>query len=166
MKRILLFLLTNVAVMVVLSFFVSVLGLNRFLTEQGLNLGMLLAEQGRLPEAEARFAAAVAAAVRAQDRRAEGQFRGYLAITLARQARLAEARDEIALGEQALRTLSDRLGLALLGCDRAETEWLAGDVAASRRAHALAAATADELACGEESELRRRLQSVAARFSV
>jgi heat shock protein HtpX len=43
MKRVLLFLLTNIAVMAVLSFFVNILGLNRFLTEQGLNLGMLLA---------------------------------------------------------------------------------------------------------------------------
>jgi heat shock protein HtpX len=42
MKRVILFLLTNVAVMVVLSLFVNILGLNRFLTENGLNLGMLL----------------------------------------------------------------------------------------------------------------------------
>ena len=130
----------------------------------GCNLGILLAEQGRLPEAEARFAAAVAAAANAEDRRAEGQFRGYLAITLARQGRLAQAREQVAAGEQALRTLSDRLGLALLSCDRAEVEWLAGEAAASRHAHALASAVADELACGEESELRRRLQRVAARL--
>jgi heat shock protein HtpX len=42
MKRIVLFLLTNVAVMVVLGVAVSVLGLNRFLTEEGLDLGTLL----------------------------------------------------------------------------------------------------------------------------
>ncbi|MBK8322700.1 MAG: protease HtpX [Betaproteobacteria bacterium] len=42
MKRVLLFLLTNVAVMVVLSITLSVLGVNRFLTQEGLNLGMLL----------------------------------------------------------------------------------------------------------------------------
>jgi heat shock protein HtpX len=42
MKRIVLFLLTNVAVMVVLGIAVSVLGLNRFLTEEGLDLGTLL----------------------------------------------------------------------------------------------------------------------------
>jgi len=42
MKRVLLFLLTNVAVMVVLSITLSVLGVNRFLTDEGLNLGMLL----------------------------------------------------------------------------------------------------------------------------
>jgi heat shock protein HtpX len=42
MKRVFLFLLTNVAVMVVLSVTLSVLGVNRFLTQEGLNLGMLL----------------------------------------------------------------------------------------------------------------------------
>jgi heat shock protein HtpX len=43
MKRIVLFLLTNVAVMLVLSVSASLLGVNRFLTANGLNLGMLLA---------------------------------------------------------------------------------------------------------------------------
>jgi len=43
MKRIFLFLATNLAVMVVLGIVVNVLGLNRFLTANGLNLGVLLA---------------------------------------------------------------------------------------------------------------------------
>ena len=42
MKRIVLFLLTNLAVMVVLSITLSVLGVNRFLAQGGLNVGMLL----------------------------------------------------------------------------------------------------------------------------
>ncbi|SDD16023.1 Heat shock protein. Metallo peptidase. MEROPS family M48B [Cupriavidus sp. YR651] len=42
MKRVLLFLATNIAVMLVLSFTASLLGVNRFLTANGLNLGMLL----------------------------------------------------------------------------------------------------------------------------
>jgi heat shock protein HtpX len=42
MKRIALFVLTNLAVMVVLGIAVNVLGLNRFLTENGLDLGALL----------------------------------------------------------------------------------------------------------------------------
>jgi heat shock protein HtpX len=42
MKRVLLLILTNVAVMVVLSIVVSVLGVNRYLAANGLNLGMLL----------------------------------------------------------------------------------------------------------------------------
>ena len=42
MKRIVLFLLTNVAVMVVLGIVVNLFGLNRFLTANGLNLTGLL----------------------------------------------------------------------------------------------------------------------------
>lgn len=42
MKRIVLFLLTNIAVMVVLSIVVNLLGVNRFLSANGLNLPMLL----------------------------------------------------------------------------------------------------------------------------
>ena len=43
MKRIVLFLATNIAVMLVISVIVSALGLDRFLTANGLNLPMLLA---------------------------------------------------------------------------------------------------------------------------
>jgi heat shock protein HtpX len=43
MKRIFLFICTNLAIMLVLSLVVNLLGVNRFLTSQGLDLGMLLA---------------------------------------------------------------------------------------------------------------------------
>ncbi|MDP2450468.1 MAG: protease HtpX [Polaromonas sp.] len=42
MKRIFLFVMTNLAVVVVLGIVASLLGVNRYLTPQGLNLGMLL----------------------------------------------------------------------------------------------------------------------------
>lgn len=42
MKRIVLFVITNIAVMVVLGIAASLLGVNRYLTANGLNLGMLL----------------------------------------------------------------------------------------------------------------------------
>ncbi len=42
MKRIFLFLLTNIAVMLVLSVVLSLLGVNRFLAAEGLNVGMLV----------------------------------------------------------------------------------------------------------------------------
>ena len=42
MKRVVLFLVTNLAVMLVLGLVSSLLGVNRFLTANGLNLGMLL----------------------------------------------------------------------------------------------------------------------------
>jgi heat shock protein HtpX len=43
MKRVALFVLTNLAIVIMLGVVTSVLGVNRFLTAQGLNLGMLLA---------------------------------------------------------------------------------------------------------------------------
>lgn len=43
MKRVILFLVTNLAVMLVLSFTASLLGINRYLTANGMNYGMLLA---------------------------------------------------------------------------------------------------------------------------
>jgi heat shock protein HtpX len=46
MKRIFLFLLTNIAVMVVLSITTSILGVNRWLTANGLNMGALLGFAG------------------------------------------------------------------------------------------------------------------------
>ncbi|MBL8439860.1 MAG: zinc metalloprotease HtpX, partial [Betaproteobacteria bacterium] len=46
MKRVVLFLLTNLAVMLVLGLVTSLLGVNRFLTANGLNLGMLLVFAG------------------------------------------------------------------------------------------------------------------------
>ena len=125
------------------------------------NLGILLTAEGRLAEAERHMSDAVDAAVRAADRRSEGQFRGYLSVTLARQGRLEEARAALDLGEQALRSLSDSLSLALLTCDRAEVELLAGRQAAAQQAHALAVSVADHLACGADSELQRRIQAVA-----
>src|SRR5262245_56344350 len=42
MKRIVLFLVTNLAVMLVLSVVLNVLGVNQFLTANGLNVGALL----------------------------------------------------------------------------------------------------------------------------
>lgn len=42
MKRVLLFLATNLAIIVVLGIVANILGVNRFLTANGLNLGMLL----------------------------------------------------------------------------------------------------------------------------
>ncbi|MBA3004460.1 MAG: protease HtpX [Desulfurivibrio sp.] len=43
MKRVILFLLTNMAVLLVLSISARILGIDRFLTSNGLNMGMLLA---------------------------------------------------------------------------------------------------------------------------
>jgi predicted ATPase/Tfp pilus assembly protein PilF len=124
------------------------------------NFGILLSDQGRLDEAERHLHEAVDAAARNNDRRAEGQFRGYWSVALARLGRLEEARATLARGEQALAAMNDPLSSALLLCDRANVELLAGQPPAAREALAAATAVADELACGAASELRRRIAAV------
>jgi predicted ATPase/Tfp pilus assembly protein PilF len=126
------------------------------------NLGILLSAQGRLDEAERHLGAAVDAAARNNDRHAEGQFRGYWGVALARLGRLDEARAALTRGEQALAAMKDPLSNALLLCDRAEVESLSGQPQAARQTLAAATAVADELACGDESELRRRIAAVTA----
>jgi len=50
MKRIILFVLTNLAVVLVLGVVASLLGVNRFLTSNGLDLTALLGFAAELPE--------------------------------------------------------------------------------------------------------------------
>ena len=124
------------------------------------NLGILLTAEGRLEEATRHLKDAVSGAMAASDRRSEGQFRGYLAAALARQGLLDEARETIDRGQSLLAAGADRLSYALLLCDRAEIESLAGQTAAAEEAIALARTIAQELRCGPESELGRRLAAV------
>ncbi len=126
------------------------------------NLGILANACGRPLEAERHLLAAVEGAMQAADRRSEGQFRGYLAVTLARLGRLESARATLELGEQAIAPLVDRLTEALLMCDRAEVEWLCGRVLPARQAHDRARTIAIQLASGVDSELHRRLESLEA----
>jgi predicted ATPase/class 3 adenylate cyclase/Tfp pilus assembly protein PilF len=124
------------------------------------NLGILLTSEGRLVEAIDHLHQAVKGATASSDRRSEGQFRGYLALALARQGSLREARHMLDLGESLLVASADRLSHALLLCDRAEIELLATQAAAAEEASQRARQIADELECGPESELRRRLAAL------
>ena len=91
--------------------------------------------------------------------------RGHRSIDLLTEARAsedmaaeAEAREMLDLGEGLLVALADRLSYALLLCDRAEIESLAGNTeAAGAAAIEQASRIAEELGCGPESQLRRRL---------
>ncbi len=125
------------------------------------NLGMLLTAQGRLEEANDCLLRAVEGARADGDRRKEGQFLGYLAVAQARWGRAAQARDSIDAAEALLATMSDRLSFALLQCDRAEIESLAGDGKAARAAFDHARSAAKQLGCGADSELCRRLDALA-----
>jgi predicted ATPase/class 3 adenylate cyclase/Tfp pilus assembly protein PilF len=125
------------------------------------NLGIALAAEGKLDLAESQFGLSVDAASASDDRRAEGQFLGYLAVTLARLGRPAEAHACLDRGETCLRALADRLSLAVLMCDRAEVARQTGDEQTARVALAGAELIADEIQCEPGSELRRRLAALA-----
>ena len=125
------------------------------------NLGILLTAEGRLDEAAHHLDQAVKGAMAASDRHSEGQFRGYLALALARQGLLRQAREEIDRGETLLMASGDRLSHALLLCDRAELELLAAQSGVAEEAIRRAQQIANDLECGPESELRRRLAVIS-----
>ena len=126
------------------------------------NLGILLTAEGHLPEAAQHLEQAVKGAVASSDRRAEGQSRGYLALVLAKQGLIEEAHDMADRGESLLMASADPLSHALLLCDRAEIELLASQPAAADAAMQRARRIADEIDCGPQSELRRRLAAIGA----
>ncbi len=130
------------------------------------NLGILLSAEGRLAEAARHLDEAVNGAIASGDRRAEGQFRGYLALVLAKQGRMQQARDMSDRGEGLLVASADALSHGLLLCDRAEIELLGSQPAAAQEALRRATLIADAIACGPESELRRRLAAVDAMLPV
>ncbi len=130
------------------------------------NLGLVLEALGQVDDAATQFQAAVALAHEVGDRRGEGQFRIYLGALHARQSRHAVARECLAIGQDLLQALGDRVNLSLLLCARAETELLAGDRALANELQSQAQRMADELAGAaggrsSESELSRALQRMA-----
>ena len=125
------------------------------------NLGILLTAEGKVAEASQHLEQAVKEAMAASDRHSEGQFRGYLALALARQGLLQEARDSLDRGERLLAASADRLSYALLLCDRAEIEALAGYASAAEEARKRAQRIADDIDCGPDSELSRRLLAIS-----
>ena len=76
----------------------------------------------------------------------EGQSRGYLALVLAKQGLIDDARAMADRGESLLVATADPLSHALLLCDRAEIELLASNPATAERAMEQASRIADEIA--------------------
>ena len=124
------------------------------------NLGMMLTAQGDFARAIEYLERAVDGARASGDRRKQGQFLGYLAIAQARSGHVAQARASLAAAEALPTSQSDRLSFALLQCDRAEIEALAGGAGAAHTALDQARAIARELECAVESELCRRLDAL------
>jgi predicted ATPase/Tfp pilus assembly protein PilF len=126
------------------------------------NLGIVTAALGELDEARALQVQAVAIARRLEDKALEGVFRGYLAVTCARVGRCEDARGCLAEAIGLLESANDRVGIALLTCQRAEVEHACGDGAAAGQAIERAQMLADELGAPEGSELRREIERTAA----
>jgi predicted ATPase/class 3 adenylate cyclase len=129
------------------------------------NLGILLSSESRLVEAGQHFERAVEAAAACSDRRAEGQFRGYLALNQARRGLLDDARASLEIGERLLVTMSDALSHALLLCDRAEVEGIGRCAAVAQQAFDDASHIAEALGCRSDSELCRRLAAVGRKLA-
>lgn len=97
------------------------------------NLALTQEAQGRKREALANCQRAVELVHRTGQRRAEGQYRGYLARLLVANGHLGDATTCWQLGERLLREAADPISLAvLLGC-AAEVEHLAGRPIEARR---------------------------------
>jgi tetratricopeptide (TPR) repeat protein len=124
------------------------------------NLGIVLEADGSLEEACGYYEQAIAHARELLDRRSEGQFSGYVGALYARLGRIADARACLAAGEALLTEVSDRMSLALLLCQRAQAEQIAGDPGAAREAIAGATKIAEEMQAGGDSTLARRLEAL------
>jgi len=117
------------------------------------NLGMVYDNLARFDEARDHFAAAMAVAREVGDQRLEGQILSYLGPLHAREARFDDARRCLDAGESLLRAASDPMGLGILLCGRAETEYLAGGSAAAQSVFIAAEAVTAETGAGPDSEL-------------
>jgi tetratricopeptide (TPR) repeat protein len=126
------------------------------------NLGILLTDEEQFEQAVRHLEDAVKGAIASSDRRSEGQFRGYLALALAKMGRVDAAREMVGKGERLLAALADRLSHALLLCDKAEIEAIGSNVDAAAEATHHARRVAEELGCGPESQLCRRLTALQA----
>jgi predicted ATPase/class 3 adenylate cyclase/Tfp pilus assembly protein PilF len=126
------------------------------------NLGILAERMDRPDEAQAHFEAALRMARDLDDPRSEGEFLGYLGLLHARQGRHDDARRCLDSGEVMLREASDRLGLGVLLCSRAEAMHLAGAAAAARASLDDAATIAAAIGAGPASEIGSSLARVRA----
>jgi predicted ATPase/class 3 adenylate cyclase/Tfp pilus assembly protein PilF len=117
------------------------------------NLGLVYESLARFDEARDHFEASLVVARQLGDQRLEGQIMSYLGPLHAREARYDEARRCLGVGEPLLRAASDSIGLGILLCGRAETEYLAGAADAARGALAAAEAVTATTGAGRDSEL-------------
>ncbi len=124
------------------------------------NLGIVMERRAQPDIARQHYENALNVARSSGDHDSEGQTLGYLGVLHARAARPHEALHCLDAGEALLRTASDRIGLAMLLCGRAEALHLAGERGAARAALTEAAAIADAIGAGPDSEIGQALEPV------
>jgi predicted ATPase/class 3 adenylate cyclase/Tfp pilus assembly protein PilF len=126
------------------------------------NLGIVFESLGRPDQAQAHLEAALSLARRLGDARSQGQFLGYLGLLHARQSRHQEALRNVDAGQALLEAVSDRIGLGVLLCSRAEAAHLAGHTDAALAAFNEAEAIGAEVGAGPDSEIGLSLTRVHA----
>jgi tetratricopeptide (TPR) repeat protein len=124
------------------------------------NLGIVWEAQGDFSNAIAHYEKALSGAHELSDRRSEGQYSGYLGALYARLGQIEDARRWLSSGEALLVEVSDRLSLALLLCQRVQTEQQADDMDAARSALKRVEQLAAIVKAGPDSELGRRLAAL------
>jgi predicted ATPase/class 3 adenylate cyclase/tetratricopeptide (TPR) repeat protein len=121
------------------------LGHRRLLSIVQCNLGLVEEAEGNTDSATGRYREAIDVARELNDRRSEGQFLGYLGLSLARGFHFEEARDLLRQGSALLDAVGDHVSRGILLCACCEAEHLAGETGASRRALAEAEIVATQL---------------------
>ena len=126
------------------------------------NLGMVCEQASQHDEARTHYEHALRLAAETGDLRAEGQVRGYFGLQLARSGDLPHAREHLDRAERILRSADDQVSLAMVLCQRAESEALAGDRESALTKWSEADRFARTLALNEESPLAVSMRRVAA----
>ena len=133
------------------------------------NLGLVYAALGRPADALFSCQAMLKVALAIGDARILGQCLGHLGLAQARLLDFSTARASLAEGQAILQQINDPLSLGLLQCQRAESEWLSGDVVAAEQARTSAVNLGAASGAGPSSELGlalARLESLLSGSSV
>jgi len=128
------------------------------------NLGIFFGKQSEHTKAIAYLEAAAEAARSNNDVRSEGQFRGYLAVALARYGQFADATRVWTVANALLSTISDRLSMALLMSQGAELQLLSGNAENAATLIDLALSEARELRVEPDSELASAIDVIKERL--
>jgi predicted ATPase/class 3 adenylate cyclase len=130
------------------------------------NLGIVCESLAQVDAARQFYEQALAVARELGDHYMEGQFLGCLGLLHARQSRHDEARRSLDAAQAMLEAATDRIGLAVVMCGRAEAAVLAGAHEEADTAFDAANRLAAAVGAGHESELGLALQRLRSSFGL